>query len=105
MAEPTLTQEEIDARKSPEQLENERLEAIHTKRMAEIDGKKKLSDDEKEVLKQYDAGVQIFQIAKNVYKFVNNDTVGSVILTIRREHAEDFNEVEDINSTRGYSGV
>jgi DNA-binding NarL/FixJ family response regulator len=74
-------------------------------RYKEIDGKKDLDDDEKQILKLYNDGVQNYEIAKKVYKFVNQDTVGKVILTIRKEHADDFNKVEDINATKGYTGV
>lgn len=72
-------------------------------RKAEID---KISNaEEKEILKLYNEGVQNFEIAKKVYKFVNQDTVGQVVLTIRKAHADDWNQVEDINSTKGYTGV
>ncbi len=64
-----------------------------------------LTDDEKEVLKLYDKGVHVFQIAKTVFKFANKDTVGQVMLTIRKEHADDYQQVEDINSTKGYTGI
>lgn len=74
-------------------------------REKEIDGDKNLDDDEKKILKLYDKGVQNYAIAKEVFKFVNQDTVGRVILTIRKAHSDDWNEVEDINSTKGYSGV
>ncbi len=70
-----------------------------------IDANKNYNDKEKQILKLYNEGVQTYAIAKQVYDFVNQDTVGSVVLTIRKEHADDFNEVEDINSTKGYTGV
>lgn len=61
--------------------------------------------DERKIVELYEKGVQNYEIAKTVYKFVNNDTVGQVILTIRKHYADDYNEVEDVNSTKGYSGV
>lgn len=70
-----------------------------------IDANKKLTAEEKQILKLYDQGMQTYAIAKEVYKFVNNDTVGAVILAIRKEHADDFSEVENVNSTKGYSGI
>ncbi len=70
-----------------------------------IDSNKNYNDKEKQILKLYNEGVQTYAIAKQVYDFVNQDTVGSVVLTIRKEHADDYNEVEDVNSTKGYTGV
>jgi DNA-binding NarL/FixJ family response regulator len=64
-----------------------------------------LTDKEKEILKLYNQGVQNYEIAKRVYEFVNQDTVGKVILTIRKAHSTDWNQVEDVNSTKGYTGV
>jgi hypothetical protein len=61
--------------------------------------------DQEKILELHNKGVQMYQIAKEVFKFVNQDTVGEVILTIRKHHAEDFQEVEDVNSTKGYSGI
>ena len=78
--------------------------ALLEKRLKDIDGKK-ITDEEKEILRLHDKGLSQFEIAQKVYKFVNNDTVGSVVLAIRREHAEDYSEIENINSTKGYTGV
>lgn len=74
-------------------------------RAKEIDGHSDLEDDEKEVLKLYDKGVHMFQIAKQVYKFANSDTVGRVMLIVRKEHANDDLQVADVNATKGYTGV
>lgn len=79
-------------------------EEITKERYAVIDGMK-ISAEEKETLRLYDQGIQNFEIARRVYKFVNNDTVGTVVHTIRRAHAEDFEETETINSYKGYTGV
>jgi DNA-binding NarL/FixJ family response regulator len=74
-------------------------------RRSQIENDKNLDDDEKRILKLYESGMQNYAIAKEVYKFVNQDTVGKVILTIRKAYADDWNEVEDVNSTKGYTGV
>lgn len=74
-------------------------------RKQQIDEDPNLSDDEKDVLRLYDKGVQIFGIAAQVYKFANQQTVGLVVNIIRKAHADDFDEVEDVNSTRGYTGI
>lgn len=78
---------------------------IAANRAKEIDARDDLSDDEKAVLKLYDQGMQNFAIALKVFKFVNQDTVGKVVLIIRKEHADDWDEVENVNSTKGYTGV
>lgn len=74
-------------------------------RKQQIDEDPNLSDDEKDVLRLYDKGVQIFGIAAQVYKFANQQTVGLVVNIVRKAHADDFDEVEDVNSTRGYTGI
>lgn len=65
----------------------------------------KLNDKEKQILKLYDQGMQVYAIALKVFDFANSDTVGKVMLTIRKEHADDFEELEDVASTKGYTGV
>lgn len=62
-------------------------------------------EDEKKIVDLHNQGVQTYEIAKQVYKFVNNDTVGQVILTVRKHFADDYSDVEDVNSTKGYSGI
>jgi len=74
-------------------------------RKKEIASDNNLSEKEKTILALYDKGVQVFAIAKQVYDFANSDTVGQVMLVIRKAHADDFNEVEDVNSTKGYTGI
>jgi len=74
-------------------------------RRKQIDEDSSLDDKEKEVLKLYDKGVQIFAIAQKVYEFANRDTVGRVSLIIRKAHADDWSEVEDVESTKGYTGI
>lgn len=64
-----------------------------------------LDAKEKKVLTLYNQGMQIFAIAQKVYDFANRDTVGKVTLVIRKAHASDFNEIEDIESTKGYTGI
>lgn len=94
-----------EAKKTPEEIasNDEASRKGGEKRKAELE---KVSDaDEKKILILHDQGVQTYAIAKEVYKFVNNDTVGQVILTIRKHHADDYDEVENVNSTKGYSGV
>lgn len=74
-------------------------------RKQQIDDDPKLSDDEKDVLRLYEKGVQIYSIAAQIYKFANQQTVGLVVNIIRKAHADDFDEVEDVNSTKGYTGI
>lgn len=76
--------------------------ALRKKQIAEDDS---LDDKEKAILALYDKGVQVFAIAKQVYDFANSDTVGQCMLVIRKAHADDFNEIEDVASTKGYSGI
>lgn len=90
------TKEEIDEALK----ESQAAEASHQKKMEGIK-----DADEKKILILYNKGVQNYQIAKEVYKFVNADTVGTVIGVIRKYHAEDYDQVEDLNSYKGYSGV
>lgn len=88
--------------KTPDELSKEAAEGYTAKLKKRDD----LDDKEKKILELYNQGVQNFEIARQVFDgMVNSDTVGKVVLTVRKEHAEDFNEIEDINSTRGYSGV
>lgn len=63
------------------------------------------NEDERKIVELYEQGVQNYEIAKRVFKFVNNDTVGTVVLAIRKNYADDYSEVEDLNSVKGYSGV
>lgn len=74
-------------------------------RKQQIDEDKSLSDDEKEVLRLYEKGVQIYGIAAQIYRFANQQTVGLVVNIIRKAHANDLAEVEDVNSTKGYTGI
>src|SRR4051812_40054504 len=100
MAEPTpvKTQDEIAA----EQADKQAKEA-QDKFQKKLDGIK--DEDERKIVKLHNEGVQTYEIAKQVYKFVNNDTVGQVILVVRKHYADDFSDVEDVNSTKGYSGI
>lgn len=93
-----------DTQKSEAELRKEKDDQIVKDRYKVINDMK-ISDDEKEILRLYDQGVQNFEIAKRVFKFVNADTVGTVINTVRKVHAEDYQEVETINSYKGYTGV
>lgn len=79
---------------------SKRAGELRKKELANIE-----DEDEKQILTLYNQGVQNYEIAKRVFKFVNQDTVGQVVLTIRKHHANDFDQVEDINSTKGYTGV
>lgn len=95
----------IEERREIRKKANE-LSAIAGKlRKKEIDDDDRFDDDEKQILKLYNEGVQNYAIAKRVFKFVNHDTVGQVVLTIRKAHANDYDAVEDVNSTKGYTGV
>jgi phage terminase small subunit len=91
--------------KTPAQLLDEQAEKQHKEFVEKLKNSKDFDDDEKKILKLYNEGVQNYAIAKKVFKFVNQDTVGKVVLTIRKAHADDYDEVEDVNSTRGYTGV
>lgn len=91
--------------KTEKELRDEESKKAGEKYLADLEKRSDINKEEKEILKLYNEGVQNFEIAKRVYKFVNADTVGQVVLTIRKQHADDFNELEDVNSTRGYSGV
>jgi ATP/maltotriose-dependent transcriptional regulator MalT len=74
--------------------------------VADLKKRDDLDAKEKKILELYNKGVQNFEIARQVFDgMVNSDTVGRVVLTIRKQHAEDFDEIEDIDSTRGYVGV
>lgn len=84
--------------------EAKRLKKIVDNRLKAIDERKDLDKEEKEILKLHENGMQQFAIAKEVYKFVNSDTVSRVAFTIRREYATDFDQIEDVNSTKGYVG-
>lgn len=85
---------------------NRELDAeIIKQRHAAIESDKTLSDDDKKILIAYDKGTQTFQIAKDVFKFVNNDTVGTVVGVIRKAHADDYSETEKLNDYKGYTGV
>lgn len=64
-----------------------------------------IPEDEKQVLKAYDRGDHIYKIAQDVYKFANGDTVGKVLMIIRKEHANDEMEIENVKATRGYTGI
>lgn len=101
----SFEQEKAQSVSENRENDKERDERIAKERRSEIDARTDLTEKEKEILKLHDQGVQLFEIAKRVYEFVSHDTVGTVILTIRKEHADDFSEVEDINSTKGYSGL
>ncbi|RYF61369.1 MAG: hypothetical protein EOO27_02350 [Comamonadaceae bacterium] len=95
---------QADAQRKDEESDAERSDRIAKERAKSIKDNKDLDADAKKILQLHDEGVQLFEIAKRVYKFVNNQTVGQVLLTIRKEHADDWNEIEDINSTKGYTG-
>lgn len=95
------TEEKVAFRKKMDELSKKAADL----RKKQIEGDGSLDAKEKQILKLYDQGMQNYEIAKNVYEFVNQDTVGKVILTIRKAHADDWNQVEDINSTKGYTGV
>lgn len=78
---------------------------IAANRAKEIDAMDSYDEDEKTILKLYDQGVHAYEIARRVFKFANGDSVGKVMLTIRKEHADDYEELESVNSTKGYTGV
>jgi DNA-binding NarL/FixJ family response regulator len=88
------------AEQTEQEKDQEKIKARY-----EAINKLKINDEEKETLRLYDQGVQNFDIAKRVYKFVNHDTVGTVLRTIRKAHATDFDEAEKINDYKGYTGV
>ena len=94
----------------PDDLTRDQRNRLSTLAAKDYADKLKKRDDldpkDRKILTLYDQGVQNFEIARQVFDgMVNADTVGRVVLAIRREHAEDFDEVEDIESTRGYTGV
>lgn len=93
-----------DSQKQDEETDEERSKRIADARKKEISDRRDLSAEQKKVLQLYEEGVQTFAIAQKVYKFANQQTVSEVVLTIRREHADDYSEVEDVNSTKGYTG-
>jgi DNA-binding NarL/FixJ family response regulator len=96
-----------DQPKSNEQIEQDARDE-ESKKAAEARKSEiaKINDkEERQIVELYEQGVQTYAIAKKVYKFVNQDTVGTVTLVIRKHYADDFNEVEDINSTKGYTGI
>jgi hypothetical protein len=100
-ADSASAEEKAAYRKTMEDLSKKAVDL----RKKQIAGDSSLDDKEKKILSLYDQGVQIYAIAQQVYEFVNQDTVGRVTLTIRKAHADDWNQVEDINSTKGYTGV
>lgn len=62
-------------------------------------------EDERKVVELYNQGVQNFAIAKQVYKFANGDTVAQVVNIIRKHHADDFDQTEELKQYRGYIGI
>lgn len=94
-----LTDDEID------QLDAADKESYEAGRARQAEIAKIKDADERKILTLYERGVQNYEIARRVFKFVNQDTVGQVILIIRKHYADDYNKVEDVESTKGYSGV
>lgn len=97
--ESSTTEEKSNARRQLTEL-SKQAGQLRKKQLGDISDK-----DERQVVELYEKGMQTYAIAKKVYKFVNQDTVGQVILIIRKHYANDYNEVEDVDSTKGYSGV
>lgn len=95
----STTAERAEARKQLNELSQQAV-ANRKKAISEIK-----DEDERKIIQLYEQGVQTYAIAKKVYKFVNQDTVGTVALAIRKHYSDDFNEVEDVNSTKGYTGI
>ncbi len=97
--------EPVEVHREYKKLMNSLSKQALALRKQQIDEDKSLSDDEKDVLRLYEKGVQVYSIAAKVYKFANQQTVGLVMVIIRKAHANDINEVEDVNSTKGYTGI
>jgi regulator of replication initiation timing len=74
-------------------------------RKQEIQQDSTLDDKEKKILELYEKGVHVYGIALQVFDFANTDTVGKVVLTLRKAYTTDFQAIETVESTKGYTGV
>jgi ATP/maltotriose-dependent transcriptional regulator MalT len=88
-------------------INNDLSKEAESLRLKAIDEDKNLSDREKEIVKLYEQGVHNFEIARRVFEFVTDETVGRVVVAIRKVYAnaDDLNDIEDVESTKGYTGV